>query len=70
MMPLTFLKSGESGEIKRIGGQGEVKQFLEKLGFVTGEEVRIVSSTGGNIIVQVKDSRVAVSKGLAGKIMV
>lgn len=70
MMPLTMLSSGETASIKRIGGQNEVKQFLENLGFTVGEEVRIVSSNGGNIIVQVKDSRVAVSKGIANKIMV
>ena len=47
-----------------------MKKFLENLGFVTGEQVKIVSSNGGNIIVQVKDSRVAVSKGIANKIMI
>ena len=47
-----------------------MKRFLENLGFVTGEEVRVVSSNEGNIIVQVKDSRVAVSKGIANKIMI
>lgn len=69
-MPLTLLGNGETGEIRRIGGQDEVKRFLENLGFVTGEQVKIVSANGGNIIVQVKDSRVAVSKGIANKIMV
>lgn len=70
MMPLTLLADGETGEIKRVGGQDEVRKFLENLGFVTGEQVRVVSSGGGNIIVQVKDSRVAVSKGIAVRIMV
>lgn len=70
MMPLTMLGSGETASIKRVGGQNEVKKFLESLGFVTGEEVKIVSENGGNIIVQVKESRVAVSKGIANKIMV
>ena len=70
MMPLTMLGTGESAEIRRVGGHNEVKKFLENLGFVTGEEVRVISSSGGNIIVQVKDSRVAVSKGIANKIMV
>ena len=70
MMPLTMLKSGETAEIKRIKGRDDVKRFLENLGFVTGEEVRVVSSNEGNIIVQVKDSRVAVSKGIANKIMI
>lgn len=70
MMPLTMIKPGESAAIKRIGGKEEVKRFLEKLGFVLGEEVKVVSSNGGNIIAQVKDSRVAVSKNIANKIMV
>ena len=70
MMPLTMLGSGETASIKRVGGQNEVKKFLESLGFVTGEEVKVVSENGGNIIVQVKESRVAVSKGIANKIMV
>lgn len=70
MMPLTMLGSGEQAEIKRIGGQNEVRKFLENLGFVPGEEVKVVSSNGGNVIVQIKDSRVAVSKGIANKIIV
>ena len=70
MMPLTMLNSGETAEIKRIKGRDDVKRFLENLGFVTGEEVRVVSSNEGNIIVQAKDSRVAVSKGIANKIMI
>lgn len=70
MMPLTMLNSRETAEIKRIKGRDDVKRFLENLGFVTGEEVRVVSSNEGNIIVQVKDSRVAVSKGIANKIMI
>ncbi|MFR9272021.1 MAG: FeoA family protein [Clostridia bacterium] len=70
MMPLTMLGSGQTASIKRVGGQNDVRKFLESLGFVTGEEVKIVSVNGGNIIVQVKESRVAVSKGIANKIMV
>ena len=70
MMPLTMLNSGETAEIKRIKGRDDVKRFLENLGFVTGEEVRVLSSKEGNVIVQVKDSRVAVSKGIANKIMI
>ena len=69
-MPLTLLRNGETGEIKRIGGQDEIKRFLEGLGFVTGEQVKIVSLQGGSIIVQVKESRIAVSKGIANRIMV
>ena len=69
-MPLTLLRNGETGEIKRIGGQDEIKRFLERLGFVTGEQVKIVSVQGGSIIVQVKESRIAVSNGIANRIMV
>ncbi|MCI9217436.1 FeoA family protein [Lachnospiraceae bacterium 42-17] len=69
-MPLTLLRNGETGKVKRIGGQDDVRRFLENLGFTAGEQVKIVSTNGGNIIVQVKDSRVAVSKGIANKIMV
>ena len=70
MMPLTMLNSGEDAAIKRIGGRDDSKRFLENLGFTVGEKVKIVSSNGGNVIVQVKESRVAVSKGIANKIMV
>lgn len=70
MMPLTMIKPGESVSIKRIGGKEEIKRFLENLGFLLGEEVKVVSSNGGNIIAQIKDSRVAVSKNIANKIMV
>ena len=69
-MPLTMLNSGETAEITRNKGRDDVKRFLENLGFVTGEEVKVVSSNEGNIIVQVKDSRVAVSKWIANKIMI
>lgn len=69
-MPLTMLNNGESAAIKKVGGKEEVKKFLNKLGFVTGEEVKIVSSSGGNVIVMVKDTRVAISKSVANKIMV
>ncbi len=70
MMPLTMLNPGESASIVRVGGNEETKRFLENLGFVTGSEVKVVSSNGGNIIAQIKESRVAVSKGIANKIMV
>lgn len=69
-MPITMMSSGETASIKKVGGRGETKKFLESLGFVTGEEVRIVSMNGGNVILQVKDSRIAVSQGIANKIMV
>lgn len=69
-MPLTFADAGEENIIKKIGGRPEVKQHLENLGFVVGGTVSIVSSIGGNLIVNVKDSRVAISREMASKIMV
>ena len=70
MMPLTLANAGEENMIRRIGGNDETKRHLEDLGFVAGANVTIVSSIGGNLIVNVKDSRVAISKEMAGKIMV
>ena len=70
MMPLTMLNPGESASIVRVGGNEETKRFLENFGFVAGSEVKVISSNEGNIIAQIKESRVAVSKGIANKIMV
>lgn len=70
MMPLTMAKEGEENVIKKVGGKEETKKFLEKLGFVTGGVVTVVSEVGGNIIVNVKDSRVAIGKDMANKIMI
>ena len=70
MMPLTMLNPGESASIVRVGGNEETKRFLENLGFVAGSGVKVISSNEGNIIAQIKESRVAVSKGIANKIMV
>lgn len=70
MMPLTLANIGEENIIRKIGGNPETKKFLESLGFVPGGIVTIVSEIGGNVIVNVKESRVAVSKEMAGKIMV
>ncbi len=70
MMPLCYAESGQPLTIKRIGGNPEAKQHLKDLGFNVGGEVRIVSSLNGNLIVQVKESRIAVSNELAQKIMV
>ncbi|MDY6046403.1 MAG: FeoA family protein [Anaerobutyricum sp.] len=70
MMPLTMVNEGESNTIKRLGGKEETRRFLENLGFVTGSMVTVVSQIGGNIIVNVKDSRVAIGKDMANKIMV
>ena len=69
-MPLTMLNIGETGEIKRIGGNEETRRFLNNLGFVVGAEVSVVSAIGGNVIVNIKDSRVAINKDLAKRIMV
>lgn len=70
MIPLSLAEAGEPQTIKRIGGSAEVKQHLENLGFNVGTEVMIVNALGENIIVKVKESRVAVSDELARKIMV
>lgn len=70
MMPLTFATPGEENMIRKIGGSPEVKKHLENLGFVTGGTVTIISSIGGNVIVNVKESRIAISKEMANKIMV
>ena len=70
MMPLKFADIDQPQIIRRIGGNPEVRQHLADMGFNVGGEVRIVSMIGGNLIVQVKDSRVALSDELATKIMV
>ncbi len=70
MMPLNFAKVGEPQIIRRIGGSPEVKEHLEDLGFNVGSEVSIVSTLGGNLIVKVRESRIAVSGELARRIMV
>lgn len=69
-MPLTMLNIGETGEIKRIGGNEETRRFLNNLGFVVGAEVSVVSAIAGNVIVNIKDSRVAINKDMAKRIMV
>ncbi len=70
MMPLSFAEAGQTQIIKRIGGSPEVKKHLEDLGFHVGGEVSVVNALNGNLIVNVKDCRVAVSKELANKIMI
>ncbi|MBR4702071.1 MAG: ferrous iron transport protein A [Oscillospiraceae bacterium] len=70
MMPLSYAEVGEPQIIKRIGGSPEVKKHLEDLGFHVGGEISVVNTLGGNLIVNVKECRVAVSKELAGKIMI
>ena len=70
MMPLNLAEPGEDNIIKKIGGKPEVRQHLNSMGFVVGSTVRVVSEIGGNVIVSVKDSRVAISKEMAAKIYV
>ena len=70
MLPLTLANNGETFTILRLGGSAEVKKHLEDLGFVAGGEVQVINTVSGNIIVNVKDTRVAISKELAAKIMV
>jgi len=69
-MPLTMAKIGEESSIKKVGGKEEVRQFLENLGFVSGSHVTVITEIGGNVIVNIKESRVAISKEMAAKIMV
>ena len=70
MMPLTLVDVDEDNIIKKIGGKPEVKKHLENLGFVVGGHVQIISKLGGNVIVNVKETRVAISNELAQKIMI
>lgn len=69
-MPLTMAKEGEENCIKKIGGKAETRQFLENLGFVVGSTVTVITEIGGNVIVNVKESRVAINREIANKIMV
>lgn len=70
MMPLTMAKTGEVNVIKKVGGKEDTRRFLENLGFVAGGNVTVVSAVGGNMIVNVKESRVAINKDMANKIMI
>lgn len=70
MMPLTMAKAGEQNSIKKVGGRGEIKLHLENLGFVAGAPVIVISQIAGNIIVNIRDSRIAISREMASKIMV
>ena len=69
-MPLTMAREGEVTSIKRVGGKEEVRRHLENMGFVPGTNVTVISVNNGNVIVNVKDARVAISKEMASKIMV
>lgn len=70
MMPLNFASVGEENVIRKIGGSPETRKHLENLGFVVGGKVKVVQTIGGNLIVNVKESRVAVSKEMAARIMI
>ena len=70
MMPLLLAGVGEDNIIRKVGGNPEMKKHLEDLGFVVGGTVSIVSEMNGNLIVNVKDTRIAISREMAGKIMV
>ncbi|MDL2318297.1 ferrous iron transport protein A [Eubacteriales bacterium OttesenSCG-928-A19] len=69
-MPLAMAKAGETNIIQKVGGKPETKRFLECLGFVVGGEVTVMNEIGGNVIVNIKDSRVAINKDMAMRIHV
>ena len=69
-MPLSMVKECEPSIIKKVGGKEETRKFLENLGFVIGATVTVISVIGGNVIVNIKDSRVAIGRDMANKIMV
>ena len=70
MMPLSFANPGEENIIRKIGGSAAVKKHLENLGFVAGGTVTVITSLNGNVIVKVKESRVAIDEEMARKIMI
>ena len=70
MMPLTMAKTGETVTIRKITGKDEVRQHLAELGFVVDSDVTVVSEIAGNLILQVKDSRIALDRSMATRIMV
>ncbi len=70
MMPLTMAKTGETVTIRKISGKDEVRQHLAELGFVVDSTVTVVSELAGNLILQVKDSRIALDKTMANRIMI
>ena len=69
-MPLTLAQTGQINAVKRIGGKHEGRRFLNSLGLIEGSEVMLVSQNQGNVIVKVKESRVAISREMANKIMI
>ncbi len=70
MYPLNLASPGEENIIKRIGGNGDVKQHLKDLGFAPGSPITVISTNSGNVIVKVKESRIAISQEMAQRIMV
>lgn len=70
MMPLTLANVGEDNIIKKIGGKPEVRKHLENLGFIVGGNVNVITKLGGNVIVNVKEARVAISEEMAQRIMI
>jgi ferrous iron transport protein A len=69
-MPLTLLKSGESGTVKRIMGKDDTRRFLESLGFTIGAPVSVVSEISGNMVLNIRDTRVALDKSMTKRIVV
>ena len=69
-MPLSMIGSGKSGKIQRISGSGEIRRFLSGLGFIEGREVKVLSDIGGDVIVGILDSRVAINRDMARHIYV
>jgi ferrous iron transport protein A len=70
MIPLTYADPGEANVILKISGKPEIKKHLEDMGFVTGALITVVSAVNGNLIVNVKDTKVALDKELANRIMI
>ena len=70
MIPLNYANPGEEAVIRRIGGSPEIKKHLEDLGFTAGESVTVITALSGNLIVRVKEARVAISDEMAGRIMI
>lgn len=69
-MPLTMARVGEPATIRKITGRDEVRQHLAELGFVVGQNVLVVNDLGGNLIVQVKDCRIALDKSMANRVLI
>ena len=70
MMPLTMARPGETVTIRKITGRDEVRQHLAEMGFVVDSDVTVISEVAGNLILQVKDSRIALDKSMANRIMI